>query len=100
MKLQDPVAASNFSVTSYVHALWLSVVFSRVTNVITALIAGERFVVVWLPLQARAIVTRSSIYVTMVSAYVITGLAHFPLFLRNEVTWVTREIESTAEQVS
>lgn len=91
LKDTDAQAADDFYTITQAHALWLSVLFSRITNALTASIAWGRCLVVWYPLKARAWVTTRALCVTTSAIYVTTTIAHVPLFLRNEVIWVQLE---------
>ncbi|KAL8582904.1 hypothetical protein ACOMHN_057057 [Nucella lapillus] len=88
LRRYDPLAARNFTIMTFPHVIWFNVALSRISSMITVVIAVERCLVVMMPLKVKVFVTPFTIRVTAALACVIPALAHIPLFLRGEIKWV------------
>ncbi|XP_076454448.1 uncharacterized protein LOC143289334 [Babylonia areolata] len=87
MRRYDVIAARNFTILTFPHVIWIFIALSRVSSMLTVVIAVERCVVVMMPLKAKMIVTPFTIRVTTAVACALPVVGHVPLFLRNEIEW-------------
>ncbi|XP_070173761.1 FMRFamide receptor-like [Littorina saxatilis] len=89
IRQNDVIAARNFLVITLPHVLWIGITLSRISSMLTVVIAVERCLVVMLPLKVKVWVTSTSIRVTTALACVIPVIAHIPVFMRGEIEWLT-----------